>query len=194
MFEYIKGTLESLTPAEAILENNGIGYNIQISLNSYTKLQNCSECRLYIYTVIREDMHQLYGFFDRNERDMFLMLISISGIGPNTARMMLSSMTPEDLADAVTNNDTNRIKSVKGIGLKTAQRVIIELKDKVCKSQSEELPVESVQDTRKREEALGALVMLGFPKNQADKVLSDLMKENPSCSLEQLIKQALKRF
>ena len=196
MYDYIKGLLVNLTPAEAVIENNGIGYKMQISLNTYSRLQGQKECQLFTYQVIREDSHQLYGFYDNDERDIFLLLISVSGIGPNTARMMLSSMTAEETRTAIISNDVNRIKSVKGIGVKTAQKVIIELRDKVAKGieKSEIALAELAGNSELREEAIGALIMLGFVKSAAAKVVNQLIKENPKYTIEEIIKLALKRL
>lgn len=195
MYEYIKGTIVSLTPAEVVLENNGIGYIAQISLNTYSKLQNETQATVYIYYMIREDSHQFYGFHDRDERSIFLMLISVSGIGPNTARMMLSSMSPEEIRTAILCNDVNKIKSIKGIGLKTAQRLVIELKDKIGKGGETAYSAADISGiTAEKEEALSALVMLGFAKAAAEKTLDSIIKENASLSIEDLIKAALKRL
>ena len=196
MYDYIKGILVNLTPAEAVIENNGIGYKMQISLNTYSRLQGQKECQLFIYQVIREDAHQFFGFYDNDEREIFLLLISVSGIGPNTARMMLSSMTAEETRTAIISNDVNRIKSVKGIGVKTAQKVIIELRDKVAKGieKSEVALAELAGNSELREEAIGALIMLGFVKSAASKVVNQLIKENPKYTIEEIIKLALKRL
>ncbi len=197
MYEYIKGELTSLTPAEAVIENGGIGYIFQISLNTYTSLQGQKECMLYIYQVIREDMHQFYGFYEKTEREIFLHLIAVSGIGPNTARMMLSSMNPDEIRNAVLTNDVNRIKSVKGIGLKTAQRIIIELKDKIGKTRPESSTMlfqEGESMAAIREESISALVMLGFAKAAVEKTVDSIIRESPKATLEEIIKAALKRL
>lgn len=196
MYEYIKGELESLSPAEAIIENNGIGYKMQISLNTYTKLQGQKECQLFIYHLVREDSEQFYGFYDKEERNIFLLLISVSGIGANTARMMLSSMTAEETRIAILSDDVNKIKSIKGIGIKTAQRVIIELRDKVTKENGlgENNLTLAINSSAIKEEALSALVMLGFSRIPAEKILFALLKDDPTSSLENLIKIALKRL
>ena len=136
MYDYINGTIVELNPTEITLDNSGLGYKILISLNTYSKLQGIEKTRIFIYNHIREDEHSLYGFYDKEERDIFCHLISVSGIGPNTARMMLSSLSSEEVKLAIISSDVNKIKSVKGIGLKTAQRAILELKDKISKSSS----------------------------------------------------------
>ncbi len=195
MYDYIKGTLAEITPTEAVIENNGIGYKLQISLQTYTDIQALSDVKLYIYHHLREDAELWYGFYKKEERAIFMMLIEVSGIGPNTARMMLSSMTDEEIKTAIIAGDVNRIKSIKGIGLKTAQRVIIDLKDKITKGGA--TPMESLlpaQNSANKEEALSALVMLGFTKAAVEKVLQALIKENPNYTLEELIKIALKKL
>lgn len=195
MYDYIKGTIAEVTPTEAVIENGGIGYKLQISLQTYTDIQGLTDVKLYIYHHLREDTELWYGFYKKEERGIFTMLIEVSGIGPNTARMMLSSMTDEEIKNAIIAGDVNRLKSIKGIGLKTAQRVIIELKDKIIKGGS--TPVGSLlpnQNSANKEEALSALVLLGFAKAAAEKVLQGLIKENPDYSLEELIKISLKRL
>ena len=193
MYDYIKGSLAEITPTEAVVENNGIGYKLQISLQTYADIQSLNHVKLYIHHHLREDIELWYGFHTKEERSIFTMLIEVSGIGPNTARMMLSSMTDEEIKNAIIAGDVNRIKSIKGIGLKTAQRVIIELKDKIMKGGN--TPVETLlpnQNSANKEEALSALVLLGFAKNAAEKVLQGILKENPDYSLEEMIKIALK--
>ncbi|MBE6227113.1 MAG: Holliday junction branch migration protein RuvA [Bacteroidales bacterium] len=195
MYDYIKGSLAEIAPTEAVVENNGIGYRLQISLQTYADIQSLEHVKLYIYHHLREDAELWYGFYKKEERRIFTMLIEVSGIGPNTARMMLSSMTEEEIKNAIIAGDVNRIKSIKGIGLKTAQRVIIELKDKIMKGGN--TPMETLlpaNNSANRDEALSALVLLGFAKNAAEKVLAGILKENPDCSLEELIKIALKRL
>ena len=196
MYDYIKGSLAEITPTEAVVENNGIGYKLQISLQTYADIQALNHVKLYIHHHLREDAELWYGFYKKEERSIFMMLIEVSGIGPNTARMMLSSMTDEEIKNAIIAGDVNRIKSIKGIGLKTAQRVIIDLKDKIVKgtgTQQTEVLL-PVQNSANKEEALSALVLLGFAKNAAEKVLQAILKENPDYSLEELIKIALKRL
>ena len=195
MYDYIKGSLAEITPTEAVVENNGIGYKLQISLQTYADIQSLSHIKLYIHHHLREDVELWYGFYTKEERAIFTMLIDVSGIGPNTARMMLSSMTDEEIKNAIIAGDVNRIKSIKGIGLKTAQRVIIELKDKIMKGGN--TAMETLlpnQNSANKEEALSALILLGFAKNAAEKVLQGILKENPDYSLEEMIKIALKRL
>lgn len=195
MYDYIKGTLEEINPTEAIIENNGIGYNLQISLQTFTAIQSTKEVKLFIYHHVREDIQMWYGFYSKEERAIFISLIDVSGIGPNTARVMLSSLSCNEIKSAIVSGDVNKIKSVKGIGLKTAQKVIIELKDKFSKSPDDftELLLGS-QPSVNLDEALSALVMLGFNKAAADKVIKSVYKENPNYTIEELIKFSLKRL
>ena len=193
MFEFIKGKLVNITPTYAVVENAGIGYILNVSLNTYTQIQGKVDCQLFIHQVIREDSNTLYGFFDTHERDVFRHLISVSGIGANTARVILSSMNPTEVRDAILSGNVAQLKSVKGIGTKTAQRAIIDLKDKIGKSTIDTDIFTSTSNTIK-EEALSALVMLGFAKNTAGKVLDKNLLKEPDLSVEALIKRALKQL
>ena len=193
MFEYIKGELTDLTPTSAIIENNGIGYFIHISLNTYTQLSGHNDVQLYLHQVVREDAHMLYGFKDTQEREIFRHLISVSGVGVNTARVMLSSLSPAEIQTAILSNNAKTLQGVKGIGAKSAQRIIIELKDKLGK-ESEILEISLPQNNTNKEEALSALVMLGFAKNAAYKVVDKIYAANPTSSVEDLIKLALKQL
>lgn len=195
MFEYIKGTVIELNPAETIIENGGFGYRIMISLQTYEALQGKTEAKIYLYHYIREDEEQFYGFATRDERELFRLLISVSGVGVASARMMLSSLTDDEIRNAILSEDINRIKSVKGIGLKTAQRLILELKDKVIKGEGYEGAITTGNASNAvMEEATVALVTLGFNKSSINKVLSDILKKSPASSVEELIKQALKKL
>lgn len=195
MYDYIKGAVAEIAPTEVIVENNGIGYRIFISLNTYSKIQSLSEIKMYIYHLVKEDDEQLFGFFDKEERNLFTLLISVSGVGVNTARMMLSSMSPDEIKEAIVAGDVNKIKSIKGIGLKSAQRLIIELKDKIVKGTGSSGGfLEGLSTNPKREEALGALVMLGFSKANTEKILDKVLKSTPEASLEEIIKIALKQL
>ncbi len=192
MIDYIKGELAELTPAYAIIDNHGIGYMVNISLYTYEKLQKAEKSSLlYIYESIREDAHLLYGFFDKRERELFLLLISVSGVGPSMARMMLSAITPEDLSTSIASGNVNSLKAVKGIGAKTAQRIIVDLKDKI---KNDSLPLIEKMPVRNEvyEEALAALVMLGFSQPVSQKVLTKLLASNSAMTVEEAIKQALK--
>jgi Holliday junction DNA helicase RuvA len=190
MYEFIRGKISQLSPAHAIIDTNGIGYYINITLNTYTQLQGKDEGLLYLHLSIREDAHVLFGFISAVEREMFRLLISVSGVGPNTARMMLSSMPANEVKRAICDENVNLLKSIKGIGTKTAERIIVDLKDKVSADLNEEI-VSPLNNTLKVE-ALSALEVLGFAKKHSDKVLEKFIAENPSITVEQLIKQALK--
>lgn len=192
MYEYINGKLTDITPTYAVIDCVGIGYLINISVNTYSKIADSAECKLYLHQIVREDAHTLYGFATTEERALFRLLISISGIGANTACVMLSSMSVSDIISAIQTDNVNAIKSVKGIGLKTAQRVIIELKDKVMTLSVSEMSSIQLPENSNKEEALAALIMLGFVKAQAIKVLDKLITQNRTASVEELIKQALK--
>lgn len=195
MYEYINGNLTDISPTEAIIECSGIGYKLQISLQTFGDIQALKQVKLFIYHHVREDAQIWYGFFSKDERNVFTLLIDVSGIGPNTARTMLSSMNSAEIKNAIISGDVNKIKSIKGIGLKTAQKVIIELKDKFIKGSatSEELLIQG-NSSANMDEALSALVMLGFNKPAAEKVLKSIYRENPSYSIEELIKFSLKRL
>lgn len=192
MYDYIKGRIEELSPAEMILECNGIGYKIAISLNSYDKFRGSPEAKAYIYHHLREDEETLYGFYDKNERWIFTLLISVSGIGPNTARMMLSSLTADEVVKAIGNSDVNRIKAVKGIGAKTAQKVIIELKDKVSRGAGGDGPLLPADTNPFAKEACSALILLGFTKAAVEKTVYSIIAKENGISLEDIIKKALK--
>ena len=194
MIEYIKGTLAELNPTEAIVENNGIGYSTLISLQTYEEIHGKSEVKLYIHHYLREDEELYYGFATKDERHLFRLLISVSGIGAATARMMLSSMSSDEITNAIQTENINKIKSIKGIGLKSAQRLIIELKDKVGKISGETPTLPGLASNTAMEEATTALVMLGFAKPNVNKVLSAIVKEKPDMSLEEMIKIALKQL
>lgn len=191
MFEYIKGTIAELKPSHVILEANSVGYYVTISLNSYTQLNGKDSFKLLIHEVIREDAHLLYGFATETERELFRLLISVNGIGSNTAMMMFSSMSPDEISTAILNENVNLLKSIKGIGIKTAQRVIIDLKDKVGKSPASEQILTSADNTL-RNEALSALIMLGFAKKPVEKELDKILAAQPNLSVENVIKLALK--
>lgn len=195
MYDYIKGLLIETSPTQAVVETGGIGYKLEISLQTFTDIQNKKDVKLYIYYHVKEDIAMWYGFADKEERAMFLLLINVNGIGPNTARMILSSLSTEELKGAIASNDVNKIKAVKGIGLKTAQRLIIDLKDKILKgADTSTLQLGVSTKSPNAEEALGALVMLGFNKQSSEKAIAEVLREKPDCTVEQLIKLALKRL
>lgn len=196
MIEYIKGELTELTPTLAVVEAAGVGYALNISLNTFSGIQGKKDVKLYVHEALvtggRDDSFTLYGFSTRQERALYQLLITVSGVGANTARMILSASSPAELCNTIANGDERMLKSVKGIGLKTAQRIIVDLKDKIGKG-GEEFPLATATSSSPvREEALGALTMLGFSKPAVEKTLDKLLKENPDCSLEDLIKKALK--
>lgn len=191
MFEFLKGTIVEKTPVYLILDINNIGYYINISLNTYTELPDTGDCTIYIHQVIREDAHILYGFAGKNERDIFRMLISVNGIGSNTARVILSSLSPGEIVQAIEESDVITLQGIKGIGGKTAQRIIVELKDKISKSVNTDELFNPASNTT-REESLSALVALGFAKKQVEKVVGNLLKQNPGITVEGIVKQALK--
>ena len=194
MITYLKGKLIEKTPTNAILECNGIGYFLNISLNTFSKIPDKENVLLYTHLSIREDAHTLFGFINKLEREIFKLLISVSGVGPSIARTMLSSMTSEQIQQAIATEDIPTIQSVKGIGAKTAQRVIIDLKDKILKTYTiSEESLDTSYNTIK-EEALSALEVLGYSKRQVDKLVNNIMQKTPSISLESLIKQALKNL
>lgn len=193
MFEYIKAKLVELNPAFAVMDTGSIAYFINISVNTYSQLKEGTEVKIYLHHVVREDAQLLFGFADKIERELFRLLITVSGIGSNTARMMLSSLSTNDLKNAILTENVNILKGVKGIGLKTAQRVIIDLKDKIGKTGDAEDIFTSTNNT-KREEALSALVMLGFNKPAIEKTLDKILSEKDDVSVEELIKFALKRL
>ena len=199
MIEYIKGELTELTPALATVEAAGVGYGLSISLNTYTAIQGKKEVRLYVYEAIREDAYTLFGFAGKKERELFALLISVSGVGPNTARMVLSSMSPSELCDSISTGNERLIKSVKGIGLKTAQRIIVDLRDKiVALGITAEIPVggsvSAPIDNEVRDEAVGALTMLGFAPAPSQKIVVQILLQQPDAPVEEVVKQALKQI
>ena len=195
MFDYVRGTIAELTPTEAIIDCGGVGFYILISLQSYEALRGKESAKVYLYHYLREDDEQFYGFATRDERELFKLLISVSGIGVGSARMMLSSLTDEELRNAIIAEDVHRIKSVKGIGLKSAQRLILELKDKIVKGGGSDtfLPLAGSSNAA-MEEATTALVMLGFSKANINKVMPGILKQHPDAKVEDLIKAALQKL
>lgn len=192
MIDYIKGDIVELTPASVTVETNGIGYFINISLNTYTALSGQKNTKIFIYEIIREDAHFLFGFYDKYERELFVLLISVSGIGANTARMILSSLNAKELVTVIATGDVNTLKAVKGIGVKTAQRVIIDLKDKIKTDGVDVNEILVAAANSSGEEAVAALVMLGFPQQASQKTVSKILKESPESKVEEIIKMALK--
>ncbi len=191
MFEYLKGKLTDLTPAYAVVETGNIGYHIHISLHTYTLIKDMTEVKLFIHHVIREDAHLLFGFSDITERELFRQLVSVSGIGANTARLILSSMSPDDLRQTIATENVAVLQGIKGIGTKTAQRVIVDLRDKVGKM-PESGEILQVPDNSIVEESLSALVTLGFPRNRVRKVVEKIVGADPAKAVEDIVKEALK--
>ena len=198
MIEYIRGELVETTPALAVVDCNGIGYAINISLNTYSAIQGKPNVKLYIHEAIREDAHVLFGFSTKQERELFLLLISVSGIGGNTARMILSTLSPSELCNVISSGNDKLLKGVKGIGLKTAQRIIVDLKDKIASTGLEtvsgSVATLSPAHSEVYDEAIAALTMLGFAQAPSQKVVTAILKEEPGLTVEKVIKLALKRL
>ena len=198
MIEYLRGELAEITPALAVIDCNGVGYGIHISLNTYSAIQGKKSVKLYIYEAIREDAHVLFGFSTKQERELFLLLISVSGIGGNTARMILSALSPAELCNVISSGNEKLLKGVKGIGLKTAQRIIVDLKDKIAATGMEtvsgSVATLSPANTEVHDEAIAALTMLGFAQAPSQKVVTVILKEEPELTVEKVIKLALKRL
>ncbi len=193
MIGYLTGNLTLKEPTQVIVDVHGIGYEVHISLNTYSKIKDAEKCKLFTYLHVKEDAHTLYGFYDPAEKNIFLKLISISGVGPGTGMMICSSLNVDEIQNAIVGEDVVTIKKVKGIGAKTAQRIILELKDKIIK-EGVEAPVAGMRIRHPlKEEALSALITLGINKNVAEKTISIILKNNHDISLEELIKQALRR-
>jgi len=194
MYSYIEGRLVEKTPTFAVIECNGVGYDLNISLYTFSKIKDSEQCKLYTHLSIKEDAHTLYGFFEEEERYLFRQLISVSGVGASTARMMLSSLTPEEISTAIKAANVSLLQSIKGIGSKTAQRIILDLKDKLGKGSSNNEIIFTEHNT-KREEALSALITLGFNKGAVEKVLEKIIRSEPAnITVEHIIKLALKNL
>ena len=193
MLNHIEGRIYEIVPTHAVIETGGVGFRIHISLNTFSRIHeaNAEALKLLVHLVVREDVMMLYGFYDEEERQLFRHLISVSGIGPNTARMILSARQPLEIADAIIRKDEDLLKSIKGIGMKTAQRIIVDLKDKLNKEQLSGEIFPSLHNTNKQE-ALSALIVLGFSKMQTEKVVEKIIATNPDYSAENLIRAALK--
>lgn len=206
MIEYIKGLLADLTPALAVVETNGgVGYALNISLNTYSAIQNKKEVKLFVHEALvtggRDDSFTLYGFADQRERELYRLLITVSGVGANTARMILSSLSPEELCSAISSGDERLLKGVKGIGLKTAQRIIVDLRDKITSLGIEAVSTDtnagtalSQEQMTVKDEAIGALSMLGFSPAPSAKVVVEILKQHPGIPVEQVVKMALKQI
>ncbi|MBU1370589.1 MAG: Holliday junction branch migration protein RuvA [Bacteroidetes bacterium] len=193
MYDFIKGKVVEKNPAFVVLENNGIGYTIHISLNTFTAIGDQQQIRLFTHLAIREDAHVLYGFYEHAERALFLQLISVSGVGANTARLILSSLSTAEAIEAIATEKVHILQSVKGIGGKTAQRIVVDLRDKVAKVGIASEKMDASYNTIKAE-ALSGLLILGFNKNSVEKVLDKLLKLDESPTVEKLIKEALKQL
>jgi Holliday junction DNA helicase RuvA len=193
MIDYIKGNITQITPTFVLIETGGIGYLVNISINTFSLLEGKTDSKILIHEVIREDAHQLFGFADAGEREIFRLLISVSGVGANTARMMLSSLSPGEIERAIASSDVHVLQGVKGIGMKTAQRIIVDLKDKLGKHAASG-EIFTLTDNTNREEALSALVMLGFAKSAVAKILDKIVREEKSLTVEDMIKRALKNL
>ncbi|MBQ8272587.1 MAG: Holliday junction branch migration protein RuvA [Tidjanibacter sp.] len=200
MFDYLRGLLAELTPTYAVVECGGVGYIVTISLQTYTQLEGREEAMVYVHHVVREDAEILYGFADRAERDVFRLLIGVSGVGGGTARMILSTYTPSELSNIITSENAVLLKNVKGLGLKTAQKIIVEIKDKMVgiegssKVAQKEILGNMSAGSENYSEALQALTMLGFGKAASEKVLRKVLKENPTAEVEALIRLSLKQL
>lgn len=192
MITQIKGRLIEKSPTELVVDCNGIGYTVNISLNTYSQIGSDENIKLYTYLLIKEDSHSLYGFFKKSERSLFKLLISVSGVGASTARMMLSSLSPSEIISAILSENVQVVQSIKGIGLKTAQRIILELKDKV--TSLDEAGDDSLTLNKQSEEASSALEVLGYSRKQTSKLLSKIISENPGINVESIIKKALNKL
>ena len=192
MYEFIKGIVAELTPTYVVIETGNIGYAINISLQTYGHIGQQKQVELWLHHIVREDTEQLYGFFEKEERSVFRLLIGVSGVGPNTARMILSSLSSAEVSAAIQQDNVRKLQSIKGIGLKTAQRMVIDLKDKIGRATLS--VTDSIGSFGQHEEALSALIMLGFSKAPAEKALQTLLRENAAYSTEELIKAALKQL
>ena len=194
MYEYICGNITGLTPASVIVEAGSIGYFINISINTYSVINGKKEVKLFLHQIVREDAHLLYGFFQYEEREMFRMLILVNGIGSNIALMMLSSLSVDEIQTAILSENVQVLKGIKGIGAKTAQRVIIDLKDKISRTSGAEPVAMAAANNTVREEALSALTMLGFARKNIEKIISQIQSDMPDISIEEMVKQALKKL
>ncbi len=191
MYEFIKGTLIEKNPSYVVLENNGIGYLVNISLNTFSKIKEQKDAKLFIHFYVREDAQVLFGFFDETERELFRYLLSVSGVGASTARLILSSLSTEELYSAITQGQPSVLQTVKGVGGKTAQRIVIDLKDKLTKAEIKTEKVDFSHNTLK-DEALSGLMVLGFNKTSAEKAINRVLQKGLTTNVESLIKEALK--
>ncbi|MCG2610826.1 Holliday junction branch migration protein RuvA [Flavobacterium sp. SM15] len=193
MIAHIQGKLVEKTPTEVVIDCNGVGYQINISLHTFSLLPDSEHLKLYTFLQVKEDAHTLFGFVEKAERELFKLLLSVSGVGASTARTMLSSIAPQQIIQSIASGDVGTIQSIKGIGAKTAQRVILDLKDKVLKIYNLE-EVSFAQSNTNKDEALSALEVLGFARKSAEKVVDKIVKDDPNATVETIIKQALKNL
>ena len=194
MYEYISGTIAEVAPTYAVLDAGGVGYYLNISLETFSAIEHAERAKLYVHYVVREDAQLLYGFSTRVERELFRLLIGVSGVGGNTARMTLSTYSPRELQNIISTGNAVLLKNVKGLGLKTAQKIIVELTGKLTALGAEADAAAPVADSGNFDEALAALVMLGFARTAAEKVLRGVLRETPSASVEELVRMSLKRL
>lgn len=194
MYEYIKGHIAELAPTYAVLDVGGIGYYLNISLTTYSEIEHASEARLFVHYIVREDAQILYGFATKNERELFRLLVSVSGVGGNTARMILSTYSPRELQSIIASENAVLLKNVKGLGLKTAQKIIVELSGKTATLGLGEPEIKPSANSEIYDESLAALVMLGFAKSAAEKAITAVLKEQPTLTVEELVRTSLKRL
>lgn len=194
MYEYISGHVEALTPTHVIIDNMGMGYMVKISLNTYSQIEGLKEVKLLLHFIVREDAQIFYGFFEESERQLFRLLISVNGVGSNTAQMMLSSLTANEIENAIIGGDVGTLQSIKGIGAKSAQRIIVDLRDKIGKTKDDDFRLFLEQDNKVYHESESALLSLGFNKKQIDIVLKKISKTQSDLSVEEMIKSALKQL
>ena len=192
MITQIKGRLVEKSPTELVVDCNGLGYSINISLNTYSQLNNEESIKLFTHLIVKEDSHTLFGFSTKSERELFKLLISVSGVGASTARTMLSSLTPIEIISSINNEDVNSVQSIKGIGSKTAQRIILELKDKVLSLESDDSQIQMI--SKDADEAITALEVLGYSRKQTSKIVNQIKTENHGITVESLIKKALNKL
>lgn len=194
MYEYISGHVEALTPTHVIIDNMGMGYMVKISLNTYSQIEGLKEVKLLLHFIVREDAQIFYGFFEESERQLFRLLISVNGVGSNTAQMMLSTLTANEIENAIIGGDVGTLQSIKGIGAKSAQRIIVDLRDKIGKTKDDDFRLFLEQDNKVYHESESALLSLGFNKKQIDIVLKKISKTQSDLSVEEMIKSALKQL
>ena len=192
MITQIKGRLVEKSPTELVVDCNGVGYSINISLNTFSQLNDEENIKLFTHLIVKEDSHTLFGFSTKSERELFKLLISVSGVGASTARTMLSSLTPVEIISSINNEDVNSVQSIKGIGLKTAQRIILELKDKVLSLESDDSQIQMI--SKDANEAITALEVLGYSRKQTSKIVNQIKTENHGITVESLIKKALNKL